>query len=145
MTEIFAFLVVVLSGAGDPCRVVAALDVLRAAAWRADDREALDQVYGAGAGAADVALLDDYGKRGLRVRTLSVRRESCRAVTERSAEVVERLGDVVVEQPDGSVLTLPADDWDRRRIEVRQVDGRWRLVASRTIRSAGAAAAQGRA
>ena len=56
-----------------PASVLAAWDERRSAAWAEGDVAALEGLYadGSGAGAADVRLLRDYRRRGLRVEGLT--------------------------------------------------------------------------
>ena len=56
-----------------PAAVLAAWDERRSAAWAEGDAGALARLYadGSGAGAADVRLLRDYGRRGLRVEGMA--------------------------------------------------------------------------
>lgn len=129
MGELIAALVMLMAPQADRCEVVGALDVVRAAAWVAGNESVLERVYVTGAGRTDVARLRSWRERGIEVRGMRMVRARCSPLSPTSVRVVERLGPTVAVLSDGSRRALPQDAWDRRVIELRQQDGRWRISA----------------
>lgn len=129
MGELIAALVALMVPRADRCETVAALDVVRAAAWTTADVTSLERVYARGAGEWDVARLRQWRERGVAVQGMRTLRARCRPLGAASVEVVERLGPTVALLPDGSRRALPEDAWDRRVIDLEVVDGRWRIAA----------------
>jgi hypothetical protein len=110
------------------------LDALRETAWRAGSPAGLRAVYvqGSGAHRIDEMWLSSYARRGLVVRGISVDLLSLRVVA-RSAgrvwlEVLDRLGPAVAVDGHGHERALPRDEPTRHRIELRRVDGDWRIA-----------------
>jgi hypothetical protein len=129
------------SGGASPASTGAsALDILhawdqdRASAWEASDTAALGRLYlpGSVAGRRDVALLDDYRRRGLTVRGMTMQVLAARVVLEQATvlrlQVTDRLGPTSVGSRSGWQL-LPADQASRRTIELRRFQGRWVVAA----------------
>lgn len=129
MGELIAALVMLMAPRADPCEVVGALDVVRAAAWVAADESVLERVYATGAGETDVARLRSWRDREIEIEGMRMVRARCRPLGATRVQVVERLGPTVAVLSDGSRRTLPQDAWDRRVIELRHQDGRWRISA----------------
>ncbi|NYJ01715.1 hypothetical protein HNR19_002413 [Nocardioides thalensis] len=123
-----------------PSAALASLTVLRdwdrrrAAAWRDGDPARLGALYvpGSAAGAHDVAMLERWVRRGLRVRGMAMQVLSVdlRVRTDRRIvlEVTDRLaGPVAVGR--GRRWPLPRDGVSVRRLEFRRTAGRWLLAA----------------
>jgi hypothetical protein len=115
-----------------PLAVLHDWDARRAAAWADSDPRALARLYTARstAGAADVALLQRYADRGLRVRRMRMQVLDARVLVLRpralTLEVVDRLSAATVETG-GTSRRLPADQATTHRLELRLVGGRWRM------------------
>ncbi|MFS0884813.1 hypothetical protein [Aeromicrobium sp. 179-A 4D2 NHS] len=131
MGELIAALVMLLVPRAEPCAVLGALDVVRAEAWSRGDPGLLAEVYAGEAGRADVARLTRWRERGIEVRGMRSVHAACEAAGPASARVVQRLGPTAAVLPDGSRRALPQDAWDRRRVELVQVRGRWRIARVR--------------
>lgn len=129
MGELIAAFVLLLAPLPDRCDALAALDVVRTAAWTTGDADLLGGVYDGGSGGADIARLRQWRQRGIVVEGMRTRRSSCRDVGADRVEVVERLGTTVAVLPDGTPRALPQDDWDRRTVTLVRTDGRWRIGA----------------
>lgn len=125
-----------------PAAALASLAVLRdwdrrrSAAWRDGDVTRLGALYvpGSAAGAHDVAMLERWVRRGLRVRgmAMQVLAVELRVRTDRRIvlEVTDRLaGPVAV--GGGRRWSLPRDGVSVRRLEFRRTAGRWLLAAVR--------------
>lgn len=116
-----------------PASVLRDWDVAREAAWAAGDPVALGALYvaGAQAGRRDVRLLASYAARGLRVTGLRFQRLAARVLVDDGAvlrlDVVERLMSATVHGSAG-VRRLPAGQPVRRLIELRRVQGAWRVA-----------------
>lgn len=128
---------VATTGAGsDPLAVLRTWDAARSAAWSAADPVALAALYlpGSTSGRRDVALLESYRERGLRVAGIRMQRLVARVLVRdrvrMRVEVVERLLASRVESIDGGnrPRLLPAGQPRRRTIELRRLGGAW-LVA----------------
>lgn len=134
-----------LGGPGDPAvpAPVAVLhdwDQRRAVAWAAGDPAALRRLYepGSRAGAADLAMLQAWRERGLRVvgmrmQLLSV---SVRVDTGRRLVLVvsDRLASAVA-VGDGVRRPLPRDAVSTRRLVLVRIAGEWRMAQVRAARS----------
>lgn len=108
-------------GTGTPSAVLAGWDRRRAGAWARGDVDALGGLYapGSAAGRADVAMLRDYRRRGLRVEGLTtqvLRLEVLRRAPGRLVlRVTDRLaGGTVVGA--AAPVALPADRASTRRV-----------------------------
>lgn len=123
-----------------PSAALASLAVLRdwdrrrAAAWRAGDALGLGALYapGSAAGEHDVAMLERWVRRGLRVRGMAMQVLAVELLvrTDRRIvlEVTDRLaGPVAVGR--GRRWSLPRDGVSVRRLEFRRPDGRWLLAS----------------
>lgn len=116
-----------------PVAVLAAWDERRSAAWADGDAQALEGLYvdGSGAGAADVRLLRDYRRRGLRVEGMTTQVLAVR-VAHRSTD---RLEVVVTDRVvgaeavgAGAAVALPVGRPSTRRVVLVREGGSW-LVA----------------
>jgi len=128
MGDLLAALVLLLAPRADPCATLAALDVVRAAAWTTGDPELLRTVYAPGTGGEDVGRLEQWRERGIEVRGMAVQRAACHAAGPR-VTVTERLGPSEAVLPDGTRRALPHDGWDDRTVTLRWQGGRWRVAA----------------
>lgn len=123
--------------------MLAAWDARRAAAWAESDPVALASLYvdGAGAGAADVRLLRDYLRRGLRVEGLTTQVLALRVVG-RSADRLELVvTDRVVGAQAvgaGAPVALPVGRPSTRRVVLVRDDGSWVVATARDQESAAA-------
>ena len=124
-----------------PAAILAAWDARRARAWASGDGAALRGLYAAGsrAGAADVRLLGEYARRGLRVTGLQTQVLDL-AVLSRSDR---RLHVVVTDRVVGGEavgrggrVTLPSDRASTRHVVLVRVGDRW-LVDRVTDRGSG--------
>jgi hypothetical protein len=110
------------------------LDRLRARAWRGGDVDRLRLVYVPGSAelAVDGRHLRAYVARGFTVRGVRTRVLAVHLVDRRRLRVrlavVDRLGDPVARDPTGRELALPHDRARRELVELRRVDGRWRIA-----------------
>lgn len=129
-----------------PSAALASLTVLRdwdrqrARAWREGDATGLGALYvpGSAAGARDVAMLEHWVRRGLRVRgmAMQVLAVELRVRTDRRIvlQVTDRLaGPVAVGR--GRRWSLPRDEVSVRRLEFRRTAGRWLLAAAQAAAS----------
>jgi hypothetical protein len=116
-----------------PAAVLAAWDERRAVAWAEGDERALAGLYvdGSAAGAADVGLLRDYHRRGLRVQGMTTQVLAIRV----AARSPDRLEVVVTDRVvgaeavgSGEPVALPADRPSVRRVLLVRRGGSW-LVA----------------
>lgn len=133
-----------------PLVVLRRWDRARAAAWAAGDTSALADLYvdGAAAGERDVAMLQRWLDRGLRVRRMQrqvlavdVRRATASRLVLR---VTDRLASATaVRVEDGARWRLPADRTQTRRVVLRREAQRWRVAASYDRPLATTAAASG--
>lgn len=126
-------------------RVLAAWDARRARAWRSGDVEALRGLYvrGSRAGVRDAAMLTQWSRRGLRVRTLEMSLEEVwvLAATRRELHLVvrDRVARVVAEPVTRSAGTgatpasyaLPRDTPTVRSLELRREPEGWRMARVR--------------
>lgn len=133
MIDWLLVLVAALGGSPDPgCLVLDALDERRAHALQRDDPAALTQVYRPGSTllASDLAVLDAYRERGLRLRGAGVERLSCRTAEERpgryEVDVVDRVSETAVETPDGR-RALPLDRPTRHVVTLVGTPEGWRV------------------
>jgi hypothetical protein len=114
-------------------------DRRRSRAWAVQDPVALRRLYVAGssAGRKDVALLEEYAGRGLRVPRLRMQLLRAAVLVDRPRRVVlrvtERLGATDVDLRSGAVR-LPRDRAQTRVVELRRVAGEWRLASVRPTR-----------
>lgn len=132
MGSLLAWLVLVLAPADQPCLVIDAMDQLRASAHARHDVNQLHDLYVDGrVAAADVAMLEQYAERDLRLVRMRIERSACTAQSRGRVTVTERLAETVVEFPDGSRRALPADAWATRTIRLVHA-GRWRISEVRT-------------
>lgn len=120
--------------------VLAAWDAERAACWARGDRACLRDLYGEGspAGLADDAALAAWRARGLRVEGMDSQVLAL-DVWHRSSErllldVTDRTVGAMAVDAAGRARALPADQPSRRTIDLRRVDGRWRVLAVREAR-----------
>jgi hypothetical protein len=115
-----------------PLAVLHDWDARRAAAWAAGDPRSLARLYTSrsGAGIADVALLQRYVDRGLRVRQMRMQVLASRVLVVRpraiTLEVVDRLAAATVDAG-AAGRRLPVDAATTHRLELRLVGGRWRM------------------
>lgn len=114
-------------------------DRKRAQAWASGDRKALRALYvdGASAGAADVAMLQQWRSRGVRVQTMSIQVLALEVVEHRPGlwrlKVTDRIAEAEVVAPgvEGPLIgpeTRPGAA-RTRVVELRESEGTW-LVAS---------------
>ncbi|MCL2541310.1 MAG: hypothetical protein FWE71_02485 [Nocardioidaceae bacterium] len=111
-------------------------DRARASAWAHGDRAALRRLYAAGstAGRHDVAMLDRWTRRGLRVRGMSMQVLGVRLRARTRHRVVLVVTDRLVGAyavTRGRRVALPRDNASTRRLEFRRVDGRWLMASVR--------------
>lgn len=139
---------------GDPASSAPEIAVLtgwdrrRAAAYSAGDTDALRALYrpGSATGSADLALLESYADRGLRVRDMRMQLLAVDVVDSGPRRVVldvtDRLvGAVAVREGDGGQrraedpesVALPADRPDRRRVVLLLLDGAWVVAEARRV------------
>jgi hypothetical protein len=120
--------------------VLADWDRRRSAAWAAGDGAALTGLYAPGstAGRRDVAMLERWRERGLRVSGLrmQVLAVEVRERTEGRWDllVTDRLGGGVAVGP-GTPTALPRDEWSTRRIVLVRVAGEWRVETVSAVSS----------
>lgn len=124
-----------------PAAVLADWDERRAAVWAEGDPAALRRLYadGSGAGAADVRLLRDYRRRGLRVEGLTTQVLALRV----AARSPDRLELVVTDRVvgaeavgSGSPVALPVDRPSTRRVVLVRDEGTWVVAEVRDQDSA---------
>jgi hypothetical protein len=128
MGELIAALVALVLPSTGGCDALAALDVVRTAAWTSGDERMLAGAYAAGTGDGDVARLRAWRQRGITVEGARTVRGSCHGAGASGVEVVERLGPTVAVLPDGNRRTLPTDGWSRRLVTLEREGGRWRIA-----------------
>ena len=126
------WLSVAVAAGDDGCLLLTGLDASRTAAFATGSEAALREVYVAGAGERDVAVLRDYAGRGLRLVGVAPRLLRCETVgggpAVRRLEVIERLSaaravGAGVDRP------LPSGRPRARAIVLRLGgDGRWRVA-----------------
>lgn len=110
------------------------LDRLRAGAWRRGDVNRLRSVYVGGSAvlAVDRRHLRSYLDRGFTVRGVRTRVLAVHVLDRRPSQVrlavVDRLGQAVARDPTGRELALPHDRARRQLVELRRVDGHWRIA-----------------
>ncbi len=113
--------------AAEAAAVLTRWDRARAAAYAAQDREALASLYatGSAAGRADVALLDHYTAAGVRVADLRMQVLAVRVLRASAAElrlvVTDRVHTAHAVDPGGDV-ELPADEPSTRLIVLTRAD-----------------------
>lgn len=114
-------------------------DDQRAAAWAAGDPAALRSLYahGSASGRADLAMLREWQRRGLRVE--GMRMQVLEVDVRRAAAV--RLDLVVTDRLVGAVavgpgvrLPLPRDGFTTRRVVLVRERGQWRVATVRASR-----------
>ena len=134
------------AGSG-PAAVLAAWDERRAAAWAEGDVAALEGLYadGSAAGAADVSMLRDYRRRGLRVEGLATQVLALRVAARSSGRLELVVTDRVVGAEAvgaGEPVALPVARPSTRRVVLVRDDegdeGRWVVAAVRDQDSAAA-------
>lgn len=123
----------VAEAAPEPLAVLGDWDRRRALAWRRGSPNHLDQLYVAEspAGRADRRLLGAYLARGLRVSGLQVQRAAVTVVAAEADRLVLLVTDRMVGATavgDDVRLRLPRDRWSRWRLELRRVEGDWRMA-----------------
>lgn len=122
----------------EPLQVLHEWDAARAVAWEQADPVALAGLYlpGSATGAQDVAALNRYAARGVRLRGIRMQVLSARIVVKRAARmrlvVVERFAGAQAETSRG-VRALPAGRPVRRVIDLRRSAGRWLVAAVRSL------------
>ena len=135
-----ALLTLAPSQPADAAAVLHAWDDRRAAAWAAGDPAALRALYvpGSTAGRSDVAMLQAWQRRGLRVEGLRMQLldlDVRRAATDRLELVVtDRLTGAVAAGP-GVRLALPRDHATTRRVVLVRRGGDWRVAQASPART----------
>ena len=126
-----------------PAAVLGAWDEQRSAAWAEGDAGALERLYadGSGAGAADVRLLRDYGRRGLRVEGMTTQvlglRVAARSPSRLELVVTDRVvGAAAVGS--GAPVSLPVDRPSTRRVVLVREGAGWVVAEVRDQDSAAA-------
>ena len=120
-----------------PSAVLAGWDQRRATAWAEGDGGALRRLYAAGsaAGAADVRLLRDYLRRGLRVEGMTTQVLTLRVAARSPGRRLELVvTDRVVGAEavgSGARVALPVDRPSTRRVLLVKEHGRWLVAAVR--------------
>lgn len=118
--------------------VLADWDRRRAAAWAGGDPAALARLYlpGSRAGRSDVAMLERWRARGLRVTGLRMQVLAVSVRGVRGArwelEVTDRVAGGTAVGADGAV-SLPRDGWSTRRIALERYGGQWRVASVRPV------------
>ena len=124
--------------AADPLAVLHAWDASRAQAWERGDPVGLAALYvaGSGVGAEDVALLQRYRARGVRLSGMRMQVLAARVVVRGTG----RLRVVVVERFAGATATRGTATWSlpagvpvRRVVELRRPAGRWQVAVVRPL------------
>lgn len=120
---------------GAECLALVSLDVQRAQALALGDREALTALHARPETAvADLAVLDAYADRGLRVHGAVLVVLECVVVARDGdrvwLDVVDRLAPTVAVDAEGGRRSLPADEPTRRSVVLDRVDGTWRYAGS---------------
>jgi hypothetical protein len=126
-----------------PAAVLAAWDERRSAAWAEGDADALARLYadGSGAGAADVGLLQDYARRGLRVREMATQVLALRVAARSPGRLELVVTDRVVGAEavgSGAPVSLPVDRPSTRRVVLVREGARWVVEEARDQDSAAA-------
>lgn len=126
-----------------PAAVLADWDERRAAAWAEGDAAALRRLYadGSEAGAADVRLLRDYLRRGLRVEGLTTQVLALRVAARSSDRLALVVTDRVVGAEAvgaGSPVALPVGRPSTRRVVLVRDGGTWVVAEVRDQDSAAA-------
>ena len=126
-----------------PAAVLAAWDERRSAAWAEGDAGALERLYadGSGAGAADVRLLRDYGRRGLRVEGMTTQVLGLRVAARSPGRLELVVTDRVVGAEavgSGAPVSLPVDRPSTRRVVLVREGARWVVAEVRDQDSAAA-------
>lgn len=136
--ELFAWVVLLLAPADQPCLILGAIDQSRTHAYARADPDRLAALYSSEAVARpDVDVLESYRERDVRVVSMQVERDSCTPWKAGVVRVVERLAGADVELSDGTKRALPSGEWKKR--EVRLVyDGRWRIASTKELAEYGA-------
>ena len=114
-------------------------DRRRAEAYAAGDRDALRRLYlpGSRAGAADLAVLEAYARRGLRVQGMRMQVLEMLVLVETPTavrvRVTERLTGAVAVDRLGGRTALPRDEASTREVELRRSrpEGAWRVAEVR--------------
>ena len=123
-------------------RVLHGWDARRLAAWRAADPVALRSLYvrGSPVGRRDVRLLRAYDERGYVVRELRTQVFALRVVGRAPGrlrlQVLDRVAGGVVERG-GVGSPLPSTPPVTRLVDLRVVDGAWRVAATTAVRGRG--------
>lgn len=143
---------VMLTDAVGSLAVLRDWDRARAAAWARGDTAALRRIYlgGSRVGAQDVAMLQRWVDRGLRVRRIAMQvlAVDLRVRTERRIvlDVTDRLADAVaVPSGGGGETALPRDGLSTRRLVFRSTRAGWVLAAAYERPLASTAATSGSA
>ena len=123
--------------------MLATWDERRSAAWAEGDAAALSRLYvdGSGAGAADVGLLQDYARRGLRVREMATQVLALRVAARSPGRLELVVTDRVVGAEavgSGAPVSLPVDRPSTRRVVLVREGGRWVVEEARDQDSAAA-------
>ena len=126
-----------------PAGVLAAWDERRSAAWATGDAGALERLYvdGSGAGAADVRLLRDYGRRGLRVEGMTTQVLGLRVAARSPGRLELVVTDRVVGAEavgSGAPVSLPVDRPSTRRVVLVREGAGWVVAEVRDQDSAAA-------
>ncbi|MBD3926077.1 hypothetical protein IEZ26_15745 [Nocardioides cavernae] len=124
-----------------PAAVLAAWDERRSAAWAEGDARALGRLYadGSGAGAADVRLLRDYGRRGLRVEGMVTQVLALRVAARSPGRLELVVTDRVVGAEavgSGASVSLPVERPSTRRVALVREGARWVVAEVRDQDSA---------
>jgi hypothetical protein len=124
-----------------PAAVLAAWDERRSAAWAEGDAGALARLYadGSGAGAADVRLLRDYARRGLRVRGMATQVLALHVAARSPGRLELVVTDRVVGAEavgSGAPVSLPVDRSSTRRVVLVREGARWVVEEVRDQESA---------
>ena len=126
-----------------PAAVLAAWDERRSAAWAEGDAGALVELYadGSGAGVADVRLLRDYGRRGLRVEGMATQVLGLRVAARSPGRLELVVTDRVVGAEavgSGAAVPLPVDRPSTRRVVLVREGAGWVVAEVRAQESAAA-------
>lgn len=126
-----------------PAAVLAAWDERRSAAWAEGDAGALERLYadGSGAGAADVRLLRDYGRRGLRVEGMTTQVLGLRVAARSPGRLELVVTDRVVGAEavgSGAPVSLPVDRPSTRQVVLVREGAGWVVAEVRDQDSAAA-------
>lgn len=124
---------VVSAARSSPLALLHEWDARRADAWERSDDRALRRLYvpGSAAGAADVALLRRYRARGAVVRDLRMQvlgyTELARTPRLLRLRVTDRVASAEVVGAGIGAGPLPRDSARTRTLELRRLDGTWRM------------------